>query len=205
LSIEHPPPNHMGQVRDLVPALAAAMSVYDPATANHSTRVAEMSVAMAHEIGVPDRELGIISRAANLHDLGKLSIPREILEKPSPLDVLDWGHIHRHPVVGADLVMSVSPRFEEIAVAIRDHHERWDGSGYPNQQREDEITLAGRILAVADAYDAMTNVRHFRVGRFTPDGALEELHRVSGSQLDPHMVEVFAAVFRSGRIGPAGP
>ncbi len=155
----------------------------------HSKRVSELGSAISQAMGLPESEINKIKTAGLLHDIGKIMISTEILEKRTPLTSAEWAEIRRHPETAYRILSGVA-ELSELAEAVRQHHERWDGKGYPWGLRGGEITLAARIICVADAFDAMTSQRPYRSGMPVKD-AREELHRQAGAQFDPEIVRVF--------------
>ncbi len=174
-------------------SLAKAVDARDTYTGSHSTRVAELSSWIAHRLGFDQEHIELTRLAASLHDLGKLAIPEEILRKPGPLTDAERLVLQRHPEIGYRMLESLG--VDPIADWVLHHHERWDGTGYPERLRADEIPLGARIIFVADAYDAMTSERAYR-GRLTPREAIEELEHCSGTQFDPAIVAAFAQELR---------
>ncbi len=126
-----------------------------------------------------------------LHDPGKLAVPAEILTKQGPLNSDEWAEVHRHPSVGSDLLRTISPGLDPVAAAVRAHHERWDGRGYPDGLAGANIPLAGRIVAVADVYDALTHPRSYRPNAYTLTAAVEYLTTNAGSHFAPDVIEAF--------------
>jgi putative nucleotidyltransferase with HDIG domain len=182
---------YLGTIR----ALAAALDARDPYTAGHSERVSQMSVVIARQLHLPESEVAIIRLGALLHDIGKIGLADEILQKPTPLTPEEFEQIRRHPALGARILRQVS--FLEPHLPIVElHHERPDGHGYPFGLRGDEIPLAARIVHVADAYDAMTSARAYRSAR--PLGAaVAELRLYSGTQFDPECVKAFTEAIKA--------
>jgi putative nucleotidyltransferase with HDIG domain len=176
---------------NLLSALDGAMVLYDRGTSRHCIRVSQAATRVGTALHLGELELEALAWAGLLHDLGKLAVPEHILRKPGPLNDSEWAEIKRHPIVGADLLLSLSPRMEPIAAAIRSHHERWDGSGYPDGLAGDAIPLLGRIITLPDVFDAMTSVRHYRERVWTDEEAIDELERGAGVQFDPSIVAVF--------------
>ena len=170
-------------------SLAKAVDARDTYTGSHSTRVAELSAWIAHRLGLDREQIELTRLAGSLHDLGKLAIPEEILRKPGPLTDPERLVLQRHPEIGHRMLENLG--VDPVAEWVLHHHERWDGTGYPERLRGEEIPLGARIIFVADAYDAMTSDRAYR-GRLTPREAIEELERCSGTQFDPEIVAAFA-------------
>jgi diguanylate cyclase (GGDEF)-like protein len=170
-------------------SLAKAVDARDTYTGSHSTRVAELSAWIAHRLGLDREHIELTRLAGSLHDLGKLAIPEEILRKPGPLTDPERLVLQRHPEIGHRMLESLG--VDPVAEWVLHHHERWDGTGYPERLSGEEIPLGARIIFVADAYDAMTSDRAYR-GRLTPREAIEELERCSGTQFDPEIVAAFA-------------
>lgn len=171
-------------------ALAAAVDARDHQTFGHSGRVAALCVALGYSLGLPDDQVHNLSSAALLHDVGKLSVPDEVLRKASDLNEAEWEEVRKHPEDGARIAGRI-PQLAPILPAIRHHHERVDGQGYPDGLKGDDIPLEARIIAIADAYDTMTASRSYRNASSRED-ALAELKRCAGAQFDVRLVEAFA-------------
>ena len=178
----------VGTVRSLVKAVDAR----DVATADHSDRVAARAVEIGREMRLSSRQVVDIWVAAFLHDLGKIGLGDDILAKPGPLTEKERRRMQRHPVVGYEILQPVPIR-ETIKLAVRHHHERWDGKGYPDGLAGDAIPVAARIIAVADTYEALVSDRPYRSAR-SPEEAVGEVTRCSGSQFDPRVVDAFLTV-----------
>jgi len=191
------------EYQGMLQILTSALDQRDRVTDGHSRRVADLSLIVAHELGIDGDDLLDIERAAILHDIGKLAVPDAILSKPAPLTSDEWLEMRRHPDVGHDLVRDV-PFLGRAAEIIRSHHERFDGAGYPRSLKGEEILLGARIFAVVDAYDAMTSDRPYRLAR-SHEEALEEIRHQVGTQFDPVVVAPFFAAVRKGLIGPSMP
>jgi putative nucleotidyltransferase with HDIG domain len=183
--------------------LTSALDQRDGVTEGHSRRVADLSLIVAHELGIQGDDLLDIERAGILHDIGKLAVPDAILSKPAPLTPDEWVEMRRHPDVGYHMVRDV-PFLGRAAEIIRSHHERFDGAGYPRNLKGQEIPLGARIFAVVDAYDAMTSDRPYRLA-LSHEEALDEIRHQAGTQFDPVVVAPFFAAVRKGLIGPSMP
>jgi hypothetical protein len=175
------------QAAETILALAAALSSHDRQTRGHSERVRVFTDMLAHELKLPAPERDRLRWAALLHDIGKLEVPAEILNKTEPLDVAEWRVVRGHPRMGMELIGPLAAWLGPQAKTIQDHHERYDGDGYPSGVQGEEISLGGRIVAVADAYDTMTAARPYRES-LSAAAAREELSRCAGKQFDPDVV-----------------
>jgi HD-GYP domain-containing protein (c-di-GMP phosphodiesterase class II) len=164
-------------------ALLAAVEARDSYTGDHSRSVVDLSVRVAREMGLPERDVGEVEQVALLHDVGKVGVPDRILHKPGPLTPTEMESVRRHPAVGARIVGAVSD-LAHLAPAIRSGHERWDGDGYPDGIVGDVIPLVSRITFVCDAYDAMISDRPYRHA-LPPTVAAAEVRRGAGSQFCP--------------------
>ena len=174
-----------------VDALATALAVWDGHTRRHSDTVVELARKTGARMGLDPMELLELELAALLHDVGKLRVPRELLHKPAPLSGSEERLMRNHPVWGAELVSGV-PGLQAVALIVRHHHERVDGSGYPSGLSGVRIPVASRIMAVCDAYGAMTEARPYREGR-EPQAALAELRDLAGDQFDSAVVDALEA------------
>ena len=163
----------------------------------HNHDVAELVIAVCREMGLDAAGIRAVRSAAELHDVGKLAIPDAILNKPGPLDEREWEFMRQHTIVGERIVASASS-LGDVASIVRSSHERWDGAGYPDRLAGEAIPLGARIIAVCDAYDAMTTTRPYRRAMSDAD-AMAELRRCAGRQFDPHVVAVFERVAAQDR------
>jgi putative nucleotidyltransferase with HDIG domain len=182
----------------IVDALNRALRLRDPSTERHGRRVAETACAMALELQWSDDRILGLRLAALLHDIGKISIPTEILNKSGPLRDVEWAMIKEHPATGYEILKDI-PFSWPIAMIVQQHHERLDGSGYPLGARGDEILPEAKILAVADVVDAMISVRPYRA----PAGvetALQQVEQCAGTLFDPDVVRIYTNEVRSGRL-----
>jgi HD-GYP domain-containing protein (c-di-GMP phosphodiesterase class II) len=180
-------------------ALAEAIEARDDYTAGHSRRVTDYSVMIGRELGLSGEELDLLKIGSILHDIGKIGIHDCVLRKPGALDAYEYERIKRHPDIGARILGHV-PQLSRVVPAVRHHHERFDGGGYPQGLAGEEIPLLARIIAVADAFDAMTSTRVYREELPVPV-ALAELRRCAGTQFDARIVEVFLRVFSQAVTG----
>jgi len=189
---------YLGTIR----ALAAALDARDPYTAGHSERVSQTSVVIARQLQLPESEVAVIRLGALLHDIGKIGLADDILQKADPLTADEYEQIKRHPALGARILRQVS--FLEPHLPIVElHHERPDGHGYPFGLRGTDIPMAARIVHVADAYDAMTSARAYRPAR-PPAAAMAELHLYAGTQFDDDCVRALHDALRTAPADARG-
>lgn len=182
------------QLEGIVKGVIATLELKDPYTRGHSERVASYALLLAKQIGRFSKEdQKSFYYACLLHDIGKVHIPDSILMKPGKLTEEEFEIIKSHPDVGADAVKNVEGIRDSISV-IRSHHERWDGKGYPNQLKGEEIPLLARVASIADAFDAMTSSRSYRAA-MPVEEAYQRIIAGKGSQFDPMLVEEFKKVF----------
>jgi putative nucleotidyltransferase with HDIG domain len=179
--------------------LLAALEARDGYTGEHSRTVMSLAVEVARQMGLPEEEVGVVGRAALLHDVGKASTPDAILKKRGPLDDEEQAVMQEHVEVGAHMVGSV-PGLEHLAPIIRATHERWDGKGYPDGLSGEQIPLASRIIHACDAWHAMTSDRPYRkaLGRET----IDELHKNMGKQFDPRVVLALVEIAKELHLLP---
>ncbi len=170
-------------------SLVASVEAKDPYTQRHSYRVTQMAKKIAGSMGCSDQELESLEFAGLLHDLGKIGVSDVVLAKKAPLTDEEWLQIRKHPEIGESIVRPLK-LFSEEAAIIRHHHERWDGKGYPDGLKGQEIPFLARIITVADAFDAMVSNRPYRPGKEIGE-ALEEINRFRGTQFDPAVVDAF--------------
>lgn len=175
--------------KSTIRALAASIDAKDPYTRGHSQRVTEYALLGAISLPMSQEDLEVLEYAGILHDIGKIGIPDSILSKPGPLTSEEWDIVHRHPVTGANIMKDI-PFLEESRRLVLHHHERYDGTGYPDGLIGNDIPLGARLLAVADSFDSMTSDRACRAA-LSIDDALNELHKCCGTQLCPVAVEAF--------------
>jgi diguanylate cyclase (GGDEF)-like protein len=181
------PASAQGQARDV---LLQVLSEREPDLHEHVNDVAALATGLAHRLGLDAMELSDVARAAELHDIGKLALPEEMLSKPGPLWKSEWELMRHHTIIG-ERMLKVAPSLQRVATYVRASHERWDGRGYPDGLAGEEIPLAARIIAVCDAYHAIRTDRPYRDGT-TASEALAELRRCAGEQFDARVVEALA-------------
>jgi len=184
----------------MVHTIATTVEYRDPYTAGHSRRVADMAAAIGEELGLDAGTIDGIRTAASIHDIGKISVPSEILSKPGPLTPIEYELIKQHAEAGYNIVAGIDFPWP-VAEMIRQHHERLDGSGYPQGLRGDEILLGARIIAVADVLEAMTSHRPYQPGSGLVEEAVQQIELDRGRLLDDDVVEACLRALRAGRLG----
>jgi diguanylate cyclase (GGDEF)-like protein len=186
---EHKGNRRAGARQQTAEVLKQALREREPELHDHADSVAALARAIGRRLEVGADELDVIGRAAELHDIGKIAVPDSILGKPGRLDELEWTLMRQHTVIG-ERILNAAPAMRPVAEVVRATHERFDGRGYPDHLAGDEIPLAARVIAVCDAYHAMTSLRSYQ--RPVSRGqALAELRSKAGSQFDPLVVEAF--------------
>lgn len=186
-----------GYRMDVLQSLSAAVDARDHYTALHSLHVADYAAAIGAGLGLHDR-LTVLERAGLLHDIGKIAVADAVLLRPERLTEDEYVDIQRHAVVSADIIGGI-PVLTELVPGVRHHHEHWDGSGYPDGLVGEAIPLDARVLAVADAFDAMTSDRPYRTG-MAAERARAELLAERGHQFDPTIVDVFVRLLDDGVV-----
>ncbi|MCF8042804.1 MAG: PAS domain S-box protein [Desulfarculaceae bacterium] len=181
---------------EIVQGLAGAVEAKDPYTRGHAGRVRQVCMAMAQESGLSQDDQTMLEFAAELHDVGKIGVKGEILNKKTPLTDEEYEHIKEHPVI-AEVILKDVGLLSPVRPLIRAHHERWDGTGYPDGLAGEDIPLLARIMAVADSYDAMLTQRPYRPPLSLED-TLDEIKQCAGGQFDPAVVDLFERAFRKG-------
>lgn len=174
--------------------LVSALKLRDRETFGHSHRTARLGLLLGRELGLSSAEMITLFLGSLLHDVGKIGVPDSVLHKPGRLTDEEWAMMRRHPDDGRALLAGIH-FLDGAALAVVQHHEKWDGTGYPAGLRGEGIAPCARALAVADAFDVMTHHRDYRPARTHAD-ALEELERCAGTQFDPHVVKVFCRLSR---------
>jgi HD-GYP domain-containing protein (c-di-GMP phosphodiesterase class II) len=162
----------------------------EPELDRHLDGVARIAADLGHALGLEAEDQDVLVRAAELHDIGKIAIPDEILHKQGPLSDDEWALMRKHTVIG-ERVLAAAPAMNQVAKVVRGTHEHWDGSGYPDGLTGEEIPLEARIILICDAFNAMTEGRPYRKRMSVPD-AIEALREGAGAQFDPELVELFA-------------
>jgi two-component system, cell cycle response regulator len=187
------------QTRDI---LLQVLHEREPDLGNHLKGVAKLAMGVGSRLSLIPEELDEVVRAAELHDVGKMAIPDEILHKPGPLSDQEWSFVRQHTIIG-ERILSAAPALLPVAKLVRSSHEHWDGSGYPDGVAGEAIPLGARIVSVCDAFDAMMMSRPYRAA-MTVEQALEELKTCAGTQFDPTVVDAFCEEIASlpYRYGP---
>ena len=181
--------------------LLQALTERDPELRVHVNDVAGLAVTVAERLGLAPDAIEQVRQAAELHDVGKVAIPDAILNKPGPLDEHEWAFIRRHTLVG-ERIIHAAPALSRVAALVRSSHERYDGNGYPDRLAGTDIPLGSRIIAICDAFDAMTSDRAYRAA-MSPEAAIAELRNCAGTQFDPVVVEAFCLVWADVASGTA--
>jgi diguanylate cyclase (GGDEF)-like protein/putative nucleotidyltransferase with HDIG domain len=187
-----------GDFLDVVRQWSESIESKDQHTQGHCERVADLAGALAVKAGVDETSLFWFRIGALLHDVGKLIVPAEVLNKPSPLTDAEWSLMRQHPMAGVEMLADVEFPWD-VAPMVRSHHERWDGEGYPDRLAGEAIPLAARILCIADVYDALTTDRSYKRA-FSHLEAMEIMRRESGRQFDPHLFAKFEDLVRRGTL-----
>ncbi|HET8756696.1 MAG TPA: diguanylate cyclase, partial [Solirubrobacteraceae bacterium] len=185
------------QARDV---LLRTMHAKQPELNDHSSEVAQLAVRVARHLGLTGEQLDEIARAAELHDVGKVGIPDAILNKSGPLDPTEWEFMYQHTILG-ERILNAAPALRPVARLVRASHERWDGTGYPDRLAGEDIPLGARIVAVCDAYEAMTADRPYRKA-LTEHAAREQLSTNAGTQFDPAVVAAFLIALAPDQTAP---
>jgi HD-GYP domain-containing protein (c-di-GMP phosphodiesterase class II) len=185
---------------DTIRAIVATIDAKDGYTHRHSERVAAFASRIGVELGISEEELEVVKLSALLHDVGKVGVPEAILNKPGKLTDAEFDEIKKHPVYGYNILSNIqSPRFEAILPGVRNHHEKWDGTGYPDKLSEETIPFLGRLLAVADVLDALTSDRSYR-NALTFNKAVEIIKKDAGSHFDPSMAKAAVELHARGEL-----
>lgn len=190
-----PEPNNKDFL-DLILRLAKLAEYREGDNSHHLTRISQYTRILASSHGLPPQEVEIIAVASQLHDLGKIRIPESMVHKADNLEPDEWDIIKSHTTIGANLLKGSPSRILQMAEIIAlTHHERWDGSGYPQGLSEEKIPISGRICAIADVFDALTTKRAYKE-EITPDEAHKLIKDYSGELFDPKLVEEFSSQFK---------
>lgn len=179
-----------------IKALAQAIDARDHYTHSHSENVAKYAEIIARQMGLSVKEVETVREACELHDLGKIGIDDSILSKPSALNDAEWEQIRKHPLTGAQILEPLAFLNDVIAM-VKQHHEHYDGTGYPEGRKGEDILLGARIIHLADAYEAMRSARSYRKEPLTKEEAIAEIKKNSGTQFDPKVVAAFLKVVNS--------
>ncbi|MEO0190845.1 MAG: HD domain-containing phosphohydrolase, partial [candidate division WOR-3 bacterium] len=185
--------NSLDRIKEMnlntVLALVRAIEIRDPYTKGHSLQVSELAFELGKYIDLSNRQLELIKFAGLLHDVGKIAISESILNKPAPLNDYEWAIMKKHPEKSVEIIRPISD-LREIETWILYHHERWDGTGYPEGKKDKEIPIGARILAVCDTFSAMTSDRPYRKA-LSLEETIEEIKNYKGKQFEPEIVDIF--------------
>jgi putative nucleotidyltransferase with HDIG domain len=182
----------------IIKALAATVDAKDHYTLGHSQKVSEYSAIIAEEMGLSDTDIEIIKYAALLHDIGKIALPDDIIKKPSRLSGQEFEIVQKHPIIGAKIIKELESLAPMVPIVLH-HHERFDGRGYPDGLKGDDIPIGARIVHVTDAYDTMVSARAYR-DMLPPELAISELRKNAGTQFDPKIVDIFITSLRKRSV-----
>jgi putative nucleotidyltransferase with HDIG domain len=183
----------------VVQSMVRSLEAKDAYTRGHSDRVSEYAEKIALEMGIPYEKVQLLKKAAQLHDIGKLGIHEDILNKKGELSPDEWDTVHKHPVVGEEILKPVFLDVQMLSV-VRSHHERYDGKGYPDGLKGELISVFSQIVSVADTYDAMTSSRAYRPA-LSQEETIARLKKGSGSQFNPGVLEAFLRILQQNRKG----
>lgn len=185
---------------ETIRAIVATIDAKDGYTHRHSERVAAFAMRVAGELGLDEEQIEAVKLSALLHDVGKIGVPESILNKPGKLTDEEFDEVKKHPVHGVNILRHIkSPRFEAILPGVRHHHEKWDGSGYPDKLGGEDIPLLGRLLAVADVLDALSSDRSYRKGMGF-DKTVEIIQKDAGKHFDPRIAEAAVSLHERGEL-----
>src|SRR6266699_119184 len=173
-------------------ALVNALEAKDPYMRGHSARVADLSATVAHELGIPEEDVEHVRVAGRLHDIGKIGTRESVLNKQGTLTPEEFEHVKQHVIIGSQILAPLT-HLGDIIPAVRHHHERWDGTGYPDGLRGEEIPMGGRIIGAAEVFDALSTSRAYQE-KMSPEKAVERAADLAGTVLDPKVYEALASV-----------
>jgi putative two-component system response regulator len=173
-------------------ALVNALEAKDPYLRGHSARVADLSATIAAELSLPEEQVERTRVAGRLHDLGKIGTREAVVNKEGPLTAEEFEHVKQHVIIGAQILAPLT-HLGDVVASVRTHHERWDGSGYPDGLRGADIPMGGRIIAAAEVYDALTTARPYQE-KMTPEQAVERMADLSGTVLDPDVHDALTRI-----------
>ena len=185
----------MGDALAAIDCLVRTLEARDPYTSGHSLRVRALALSLGERLGLEGRQLKRLSLAARLHDIGKVGLAEGILNKATALSIEEYANVREHPIIGERILTPII-RSREVLAAIRHHHERFDGAGYPDGLCGTDIPYLARLITVADCFDALTSARAYRAS-LPPAAALDILQLDSGKHFDPTMVPVFVEMVQS--------
>jgi putative two-component system response regulator len=187
---------------ELLERLALAAEYRDDSTHQHAQRVGRTAAQLAQKLGLPEEDVDVLLRAAPLHDIGKIGVPDAILLKATPLSAAEFALMQAHTTIGAQLLSgSEFPLLKTAEQIAASHHERWDGAGYPDGLEGEFIPLVGRLVAIADVFDALVNERPYKPA-WPVERAVEEIAGLAGSHFDPDAVAAFATLDHQALMAP---
>jgi HD-GYP domain-containing protein (c-di-GMP phosphodiesterase class II) len=181
-------------------SMALIIEAKDSYTHGHSHRVRDYSMVAAQRLKLSEQDIERLRLGAGLHDIGKIGITDALLNKPESLSSEEWTMVKKHPIIGYDVLAPVHFLTQEHLQLVRSHHERFDGQGYPDGLRGDQLSPLVRVITVADAYDAMSSNRAYRKAML-PDRILAEIKRCAGVQFDPQVAQVFVELIQNDKLG----
>jgi len=190
--------NQLDRAEAVITTLALTIEARDPYTLGHCDRLSRYAVALGEALGLDQEILRALRLGGYLHDLGKISVPDGILLKPGPLDPLEQERIRAHPGAGSDLVLGLRS-LELVRPIMRHHHEKWDGSGYPDGLKGEAIPLGARIISVVDVFDALHTDRPYKTAMSRPDAVSQLLRETDAGYWDPRIVDTFLEILRHYR------
>jgi len=173
-------------------ALVNALEAKDPYLRGHSARVADLSANVAAEMGLAEDEVDRVRMAGRLHDLGKIGTRESVVNKEGPLTAEEFEHVKQHVIIGAQILAPLV-HLGDVVAMVKSHHERWDGTGYPDGLRGEEVPLGGRVIAAAEVFDALTTSRPYQE-KMTPEQAVDRMADLSGTVLDPRVLEALVRI-----------
>lgn len=188
-------------MENIAKSLCVALGERDKHTRQHCDRVVDLALALGRHIELTHRELSLLALGAQFHDIGKIGIPDHLLSKPAPFVESEWAHMKQHPEIGERIILALEGEHtRELACIVRHHHERFDGSGYPDRLSGTDIPLLSRVIALVDNYDAMAESRPYHHGR-SHEQVMTIMDSETGSKHDPDLMHAFRALIDQPAFG----